>query len=228
MQHDYMDITIVLDRSGSMAAIADDTRGGFNQFVAEQRAVPGKCLLTLVRFDHEFETVFASKPIAEVPTLDGSNYQPRGYTALLDAQGRAIVEAGERLSQLADSERPAKVLFVTITDGQENSSREYNAERLREMIRHQQEAYKWEFVYLGANQDSFDVAGRMGYQSHAVADFAPTSGGIGQVFRQSSKKAAAMRTAMSAGLQPMSYSYDTADRAEQEAELKAHAQSKDA
>jgi hypothetical protein len=120
--------------------------------------------------------------------------EPRGNTALLDAVGRAIVETGERLRALPENERPGLVVFVIVTDGQENSSREYTKARVKEMIEHQQNVYKWQFTYLGANQDAFAEAGGMGirlagaahYSDKAILQaFAGVSGSLGRMRRAS-------------------------------------------
>src|SRR6185437_887189 len=115
----FTDITIVLDRSGSMEVIADDTVGGFNQFLKEQKKVPGKALLTLVQFDHEYQFVHQAVPIGSVPLLTRKTYVPRGSTALLDAIGRAINETGQRLAALPEPERPGNVIVMILTDGLE-------------------------------------------------------------------------------------------------------------
>src|SRR4051812_845577 len=120
----FCEIVVLLDRSGSMTSIAADMRGGFDQFVADQRAQPGDAVLTLVQFDHEgglpnIDTVYEAKPLADVPSLV---LEPRGTTPLLDALGRTIAEVGARLHRMPEAERPDRVLFLTITDGYENAS----------------------------------------------------------------------------------------------------------
>jgi Mg-chelatase subunit ChlD len=128
------DITVVLDRSGSMASIASDVVGGFNHFVTDQQVQPGECRLTLVQFDHECEVVYAGRPIAEAPSLTAETFEPRGTTALLDAIGRTIDATGERLRALPEPDRPDRVLLVVITDGLENASIDYNRSRVFDMI----------------------------------------------------------------------------------------------
>jgi hypothetical protein len=167
MKTDYTHIFMVLDRSGSMNAIATDTIGGFNQFVKTQKAAPGHCTVTLVQFDWadggaQVQTVFDARRVSDVPDLNGETYVPRGGTPLYDALGQSIQATGKFLKDLPDHEKPAKVVFVIITDGLENSSREYTRERVFQMIKHQREAYKWEFVFLGANQDAMAVGQSIG------------------------------------------------------------------
>ncbi len=165
MRQDLTDITVVLDRSGSMHACQSDSEGGLNRFIADQKKLPGAAVFTLVQFDTEYEFVHRAVPIRDVPHCP---LVPRGNTALLDAVGRAIVETGERLAKTPEKDRPGLVAFVILTDGQENSSREFSLARVREMISHQQDVYKWQFTYLGANQDAFAEAGSLGIAGAAA------------------------------------------------------------
>ena len=169
MQMELTDITLVIDRSGSMASIREDAEGGVNSFIQQQAAQPGQASLTLVQFDTEYEFLCRGVPIAQAPRYE---LRPRGSTALLDAVGRAITETGERLAALPESGRPGLVIVVIVTDGQENSSREFERETVRQMVEHQRTKYNWRFIYLGANQDAFKEAGGMGIPQNAAADFA--------------------------------------------------------
>ena len=160
------EIILVVDRSGSMSTIAADMRGGFDSFIKDQRKLPGSCRVTLTRFDSEYEVVYENMALSDVPPLE---LVPRGTTALLDAVGRTIDTVGARLSKTPESKRPSKVLFVVVTDGHENASHEYTHARIREMIKHQREKYSWEFVFLGASEDAFDVAMSMGISGSNAA-----------------------------------------------------------
>jgi hypothetical protein len=160
MKNDYTHVSIVLDRSRSMAAIASDTIGGFNQFIKSQQELPGQCSLTLVQFDSQgIDTIYNAVPVGSVKPLE---FLPRGGTPLYDAIGQTINATGKFLKDKPDRERPAKVVFVIITDGYENSSREFDQARVFEMIKHQREAYKWEFVFIGANQNAFEAGQGIG------------------------------------------------------------------
>jgi uncharacterized protein YegL len=194
MRNDLTDITVVLDRSGSMASIRKDMEGGLNAFVDKQKTEPGHANFTLVQFDTQYEFVHRAVPINDVPAC---TLVPRGGTALLDAVGKAIAETGERLKATPEDQRPGLVVFLVITDGQENSSREFKKHQIKEMIEHQQNAYKWQFTYLGANQDSFAEAGAMGFQSQAVADYAPHKSP--QMFAAAAANVNQMRTANRTG-----------------------------
>ena len=159
MKPNSAEIIFVVDRSGSMARIAEDMRGGFKTFIAKQKETPGECKVSLARFDDAYEMVFEAKPLGEVPDLE---LEPRGHTALYDAVGRTIQAVGQRLAKTPEDQRPSHVLFVIITDGQENASSEYNREKVMQMITHQREKYSWEFTFLGADLNALDVAQGMG------------------------------------------------------------------
>lgn len=155
----YTDITFVLDRSGSMAAIKAATEAGFNEFVAEQRGAAGRATMNLMQFDDHYEQVFTGLDPARVRPL---NLVPRGTTALLDAIGRTINETGERLAALPEEQRPGTVIIAIMTDGHENASQEFTHPMIKSMIEHQEEVYEWTFLYLGANQDAIEVGAQLG------------------------------------------------------------------
>ena len=137
MKQGYLHITLLLDRSGSMASVQDDTIGGVNRYFESQRSHPGLCTATLAQFDDEYELIYNRVPIANVAPRTRDNYTPRGWTALHDAMVRTIDEVGAVLAALPESERPERVLMVTMTDGEENRSRLYNANDVRSRIDHQ-------------------------------------------------------------------------------------------
>ena len=168
MRPDLTDITLVVDRSGSMQNRRADAQGGVNAFIQKQAEEPGEALLTLVQFDTEYEIVHSGVPIGKVPEY---TLEPRGATALLDAVGRAINEAGNRISAMDEADRPGLVIFVITTDGLENSSREFTKPQIKEMIEHQQEKYGWHFTFLGANQDAFAEAGGLGIRAASAAQY---------------------------------------------------------
>lgn len=178
MRNDLTDLTVVLDRSGSMASCKTDAEGGVNEFIKKQKEQPGECLFTLVQFDDRYEKVYDARPIGDITI--SYVMQPRGMTALLDTLGRAITEAGVRLAAMPEASRPGLVIFVVITDGQENSSKEFTKAKIKEMLDVQQKVYNWQFTYLGANQDAFAEAGAIGFDAGTVCDYAEekTSGGI--------------------------------------------------
>jgi len=189
MKSNITDITLVVDRSGSMQQRREDAEGGVNAFIQQQGEEPGKALLTLVQFDTEYEFLHRGVPIEDVGEY---RLEPRGMTALLDAVGRAINETGIRLSKLRKADRPGLVIFVITTDGLENSSTEFTKAQIKEMIEHQRTKYGWHFTFLGANQDAFAEAGAMGMQASAVANFSMDQ--VGSALHMASSKVSRMRS----------------------------------
>lgn len=143
---DYTHLTLLVDRSGSMESVRSDAQGGINELLAKQFALPGKLTVTLVEFDTDIDTVvrMASEPVDYTLT-------PRGMTRLLDAAGLEIKATGADLEALAEDERPARVLFVVVTDGQENSSVEYTFAQVRALVEEQGTKYNWAFQFIGAD-----------------------------------------------------------------------------
>lgn len=162
MKDDLTLLVCIADRSGSMEAIRDDAIGGFNAFLDAQRAEPGEARLTFVQFDGQYEVLFDDMALAHVPPLTRETFVPRGATALFDALGRTLDTVGERLAATPEAERPAKVVVVVVTDGQENASRTYTREQVFARITHQRSVYGWEFVFLAANQDAIAGAVALG------------------------------------------------------------------
>lgn len=159
------EIIVVLDRSGSMTSIKNDMEGGFNAFIAKQREVPKDIRVTLVQFDTVVETVYQERPVKDVSALE---LVPRGSTALYDALGKTINAVGSRLKAKPEKDRPHQVLFVIVTDGEENASQEFHAKQIQEMITTQRDVFSWEFIYLGANQDAFAVGHAIGVTRNLV------------------------------------------------------------
>lgn len=183
-------VAVVLDRSGSMATIADDMVGGFNTFLAEQRRTPGHCAVTLVQFDgpDPFEVLVDGVPLAEVTDLDRSRYVPRGNTPLLDAVGRMIAQVDAR--QAADPDEDQIVLVIT--DGLENASREFDLATVRRLIE-ERRAKGWAFVFLGADQDAFTEGGRLGASAANRIVWEKTRAGSKQLWEDTSDAVASQR-----------------------------------
>ena len=138
---DSTEIVVVLDKSSSMGVIREQAIEGFNKFVKEQQEVPGKATLTLILFDTTY-TVGKRQELSRVVPLAYDSYQPQGCTALLDAMGKAITETGARLAALPEKDRPDKVIVMTITDGEENASKEHKRADIDRMVKHQEETMK--------------------------------------------------------------------------------------
>jgi hypothetical protein len=167
-RNNFTDITIILDRSGSMSAIRDGTINGINGFIEEQRGVPGDGFWTLVQFDHEYEVVYSQISQEQVRLLKRETFQPRGNTALIDAVCRTIHETIARLAGLPDEEYPSGVMFVIMTDGLENASRTFRREDLKKLIERQENEFNWQFVFLGANQDAIAEGAKYGIHQNAM------------------------------------------------------------
>jgi len=180
MPQDYTHITIILDRTGSMESIRDDTIGGFNTFLTQQQAAPGSATLTLVQFDSQnpYEIIHRFRPIRQVPKLTRAKFVPRASTPLLDALGRGINDLEQSLAELEPEYRPAKIVFVVVTDGQENASQEFRKDQIEKMIKARTEQNHWQFVFLSADLAAIEDAGSLGFANRAMQPFAKTQDGV--------------------------------------------------
>ena len=179
MKKDYTHISVILDRTGSMEAIRNDTIGGFNAFLEQQRAEPGKATMTLVQFDSQdpYEVIHRFKTVDKVSELNRQTYVPRAMTPLLDAIGRGINDLEENLGQLKEEEYPSKIIFVIVTDGQENASREFRREQIQKMISDKSEKESWQFVFLSADLAAMGDAMSVGFTADSSLLFAKDSEG---------------------------------------------------
>jgi uncharacterized protein YegL len=189
MKENYTHISFVLDRSGSMQSMLNDAIGGFNAFLAEQQAFPGEATFTLAQFDNIYELIYPFANLQDVKPLTKETFVPRGSTALLDAIGKCIIETGKHLAATPEPARPEKVLFVILTDGEENSSREFDLHKINELITHQQDVYQWQFIFLAANQDAIASASRLGIDMArgAVMGYTSQDGQAAPAFAKMSK-----------------------------------------
>ena len=188
----------LLDRSGSMVSLREDTIGGFDTFIAEQRTAPGRCRVTLAQFDNEYDEVYADRDIATVPSLV---LVPRGSTALLDALGRLVVTAGERLAALPEQDRPGSVIVGVMTDGYENASRDWTHGRIKALIEQQSTGYGWQFLYLGADQDAIEEGAKMGFAAGKSMTY--SRGKARDAIGHLSKNVGSYREAVASGAAPM-------------------------
>lgn len=178
MNKNLTQIVFILDRSGSMQSMATEAIGGFNAFVEAQQKEEGEANISLILFDHEYLPVTMDTPIKEMPELTEADYVPRGTTALLDAMGRTIDDLGKRLSSLPEDARPADVIVVTLTDGLENASSDYARDQVAKMVKHQQEKYGWEFLFLGADLESVRQAEALNIPTTNARQYASVEEGI--------------------------------------------------
>ena len=207
---DLTHLYFLLDRSGSMQSIKADTEGGFDAFISEQRSnVEGECRVTLAQFDNAYEVVYTDRPLAEVPPLA---LAPRGSTALLDAMGRLITEAGASLADLPEEQRPGTVVVAVMTDGLENASTEWTHAAIKSLVEQQTEGYRWQFLYMGADQDAIEVGASMGvHRDHAVTY---GRGKAREAMAATSAKVAGLRAARAANPAAMAAGYTQAERDE--------------
>ena len=170
MKKDLTELVFILDRSGSMAGLERDTVGGFNSMLAKQKKADGDAVVTTVLFDGEVELLHDRADIGGVSPLTEEDYQVGGCTALLDALGCTVKKIRRAREHILPEYRPDKTLFVIITDGEENASREYSAKQVKNLVEQQKEE-GWEFVFLGANIDAITAAGRMGIDASRAVNY---------------------------------------------------------
>ena len=171
------ELVFILDRSGSMCGLERDTIGGFNAMIEKQKKEAGAAVVSTVLFDNESVVIHDRLPLEQVPPMTEKEYAVRGCTALLDAVGGAIRHIGNIHKYARKEDVPEKTLFVITTDGMENASRCYDYDRVRQMIRRQQERYGWEFLFLGANIDAAAEARRFGIDEDRAVNYHADSEG---------------------------------------------------
>ncbi len=193
MKKGLTELVFILDKSGSMTGLESDTIGGFNSMLTKQKAVDGECRVTTVLFNHHYKLVHDRIDIRAISPMTDKEYQVGGCTALLDAIGRTINKIGNAQKHTAEEYRAEKVMFVIITDGLENSSREYTADKVKALIERQKETYGWEFIFLGANIDAVETAGRYGISADRALDYLADSEGTNLNFQVMSEAVVAFR-----------------------------------
>jgi hypothetical protein len=181
------EIAVILDRSGSMEAVATDAIGGFNAFLDSQRREPGEARMTLILFDDRYQVPIKSQPLAEVPLLTRQTFVPRGSTALLDAIGRTLKKMTESFAARPAAERPATIIVAILTDGEENASREFSLAHISDLIA-EKRAQGWEFIFLAANQDAIASAARLSIPAADAEVFAADRAGTQAAFSRLSDR----------------------------------------
>ena len=171
MKKNLTELVMILDRSGSMGGLESDTIGGYNSMLKKQREEEGEVLVSTVLFDDRSEVLYDRVPLEKMPQMTEKEYYVRGCTALLDAVGGAIHHIGNVHKYAREEDRPEKTIFVITTDGLENASREYSYGRVKKMVEQQKEKYGWEFLFLGANIDAIETAGRFGISADRAANY---------------------------------------------------------
>lgn len=178
MNKNLTELVFILDKSGSMSGLEQDTIGGFNSMLQKQKNEDGDAYITTVLFDHDYEIIYDRADIKNVNSITEKEYYVGGTTALLDAMGRTINYIGKKIADTNEDEHPGKVVFVIITDGMENSSHEYTAKKIKNMVEHQKNKYSWEFIFLGANIDAVKTAEDFGINEDRATNFCADSVGI--------------------------------------------------
>ncbi|MDD6678360.1 MAG: VWA domain-containing protein [Firmicutes bacterium] len=182
MKKNLTELVFILDRSGSMAGLEEDTIGGYNAMIEKQKGEPGEAIVSTVLFDNESEVIHDRVDIQRIESMTRKEYYVRGCTALLDAVGGAIHHIGNVHKYAREEDRPEKTLFVITTDGMENASRKFTYDRLKAMIERQKEKYGWEFLFLGANIDAAKEAARFGISADRAANYHADSEGTNVIY----------------------------------------------
>lgn len=194
MKHGLTELVFILDKSGSMSGLESDTIGGFNSMLEKQKAVVGECYVTTVLFNDNYQLLHDRIDIRAVSPITEEDYQVGGSTALLDAIGKTIAKISNAQNHTAKAYRAEKVMFVIITDGMENASREYSAQKVKMQIEQQKKKHGWEFVFLGANIDAVETAARFGISKDRAQNYHADQKGVDLNFQVMSRAVATFRT----------------------------------
>ncbi|MGI6451490.1 MAG: vWA domain-containing protein [Desulfitobacteriia bacterium] len=194
MKEGLTELVFILDRSGSMSGLERDTIGGYNSLLEKQKKENGECILTTVLFDDQYELLHDRIDLRGIKPLTEKEYFVRGTTALLDAVGRTIDKIENAQKHTVEEEQAEKVMFVITTDGMENSSREYDYAKVRQMIEKQKEQAGWEFIFLGANIDAVATAARFGIAPDRAANYHADSVGTLLNYKVVSEAISSFRT----------------------------------
>lgn len=198
MKANFTELVFILDRSGSMSGLEADTIGGFNGLLEKQKKEDGEAYVSVVLFDDETEVLYDREDIRKVEPMNDTQYYVRGCTALLDAVGGAIHHIDRVHHYMKEEDVPEKTLFIITTDGMENASREYSYSRVKEMVEQEKEKNHWEFMFLGANIDAIEVAGRFGIGAKHAVTYEHDSIGTQLNFEVMSRVVSRVRKACSA------------------------------
>ncbi len=207
MKKGLTEIVFILDRSGSMSGLENDTIGGFNSMISKQKDEEGEALISTVLFDNETEVIHDRLPLDKIAPLTGKEYYVRGSTALLDAIGEAIHHISNIHKYARPEDVPEKTLFIITTDGMENSSRKYSYDKVKKMVGKKKEKNHWEFIFLGANIDAVQVASRFGVSASRAVRHENDSYGAALNYEVISSMVSGARKARSAAM--MGACYDT-------------------
>lgn len=177
MREGLTEIVFIIDRSGSMGGLESDTIGGFNSMIEKQKKEEGEAIVSTVLFDDRSDVIYDRVDLKKVEPMNDTQYYVRGCTALLDALGGAVKHIKTVHKYAREDDRPEKTVFIVTTDGMENSSRKYDYDEVRKMVEKQRKEAGWEFIFLGANLDSVEYAGRMGFSAKTSVNYESDSRG---------------------------------------------------
>ncbi len=208
MKKGLTEIVFILDRSGSMSGLEKDTIGGYNSMLERQKKESGEAVFSTVLFDDKTEVLHDRTPLNHVQPITDREYYVRGCTALLDAVGGAIHHIGRVHKELPEYERPEKTLFIITTDGMENASRDYTYDKVRKMVEKKKRKNHWEFVFLGANIDAVQVAGRFGVAPQRAVRYECDSAGTQLNFDVMSRMVSCARASRDAEEMDLTFSSD--------------------
>ena len=199
MKKNLTEIIFILDRSGSMSGLEADTIGGFNSMIEKQKKADGEAMISTVLFDNVSEVIHDRVSVLDIQPMTDKDYTVRGCTALLDAIGGAIHHIGNIHKYARAEDVPEHTLFVITTDGMENASRHYNAERVKQMIERQKARYGWEFLFLGANIDAVETARHFGIGADRAVNYHSDSAGTQLNYEVLSEAICAVRGSVQLG-----------------------------
>ena len=178
MRKGLTELVFILDKSGSMSGLEKDTIGGFNSMLTKQQELDQECFITTVLFDNNYELLHDRINLKAVSPLTNKEYSIGGSTALLDAIGKTINKLISVQKHTAQEYQAEKVMMIIITDGEENSSREYSADKIKSLIENQKTKYGWEFIFLGANIDSVETASAIGIDADRATNYHADKAGV--------------------------------------------------
>ena len=195
MKQGYTDITIILDKSSSMNQVRDETIQGFNSFIEDQKTVKvEKQTFNLIQFSTGCNVVYKDVDLDNVKPLDRSTFIPDGWTALYDAIGKTINARGKKYAEMKEEDRPERVIFIIITDGEENKSEEYDFKKIKDMLQHQQDVYNWKFIFLGSELKSVEAAQTLGIRQDLTLHYKNTPNGNSRMYDSLSRGITMMKS----------------------------------